>query len=240
MKYFSGSKEAHNWRSWWMPIVIANPLSSTQLPSCLMVVDSVESKLLMRYLSHTTCSCTQLHIHKIIDIKLTHILPFIFSSFCSWTWRMGMRSMLCCTKLVVLWKQVINAWWRANLLGHAVVVGSWDCWQWTYLFGSCFAISALTKSFDSNCTILLGLDLQCLVCWDMAPHSSCSLPPYVSMCSCSLPPYFSMCSCSLPPYFSMCYLSQWLRALKGNVLSDLLECIGKYVGGNQSAFRPMK
>jgi hypothetical protein len=124
MKYFSGSKEAHNWRSWWMPIVIANPLSSTQLPSCLMVVDSVESKLLMRYLSHTTCSCTQLHIHKIIDIKLTHILPFIFSSFCSWTWRMGMRSMLCCTKLVVLWKQVINAWWRANLLGHAVVVGS--------------------------------------------------------------------------------------------------------------------
>jgi hypothetical protein len=42
-----------------------------------------------------------------------------------------------------------------------------------------------------------------LVCWDMAPHSSCSLPPY-----------FSMCSCSLPPYFSMCYLSQWLRALK--------------------------
>ena len=223
MKYFSGSKEAHNWRSWWMPIVIVNPLSSTQLPSCLMVVVSAESKLLMRYLSHTTCSFTRLHIHKIIDIKLTHILPFIFSSFCSWTWRMGMRSTQCCTKLVALWKQVINAWWRANLLGHAVVVGSWDWWQWTYLFRSCFAISALTKSFDSNCTILLGLDLQCLVCWDMAPHSSCS-----------------PCVLVLSLLTSPCFIYQWLRALKGNVLSDLLECRGKYVGGDQSAFHLMK
>lgn len=51
MKYSSGSREALNWRSWWTRIVIGNLLSSTPSLSCLMVVASVQSRLLMRSLS---------------------------------------------------------------------------------------------------------------------------------------------------------------------------------------------
>lgn len=52
MKFSSGSKEAHSWRSSWMLIVTDNLWTSTRLHSCLMVVVFGENKPLMRYLSH--------------------------------------------------------------------------------------------------------------------------------------------------------------------------------------------
>ena len=102
MKFSSGSKEAHNWRSLWMHIAIDSLWISTQLPSCLMVAACDASKLLTRYnilflsLTHTI---THTNGHVQIGICSMHNEISYFSCF-SLKWRMVMRLMLCCTKLV--------------------------------------------------------------------------------------------------------------------------------------------
>lgn len=75
MRFSSGSKEAPNWRSLWMHIVIDNLWSLTRLPSCLMAAVSEQSKPLMRYLAPS------LHIYTERDPYTN----FVFNDFW-WPW----------------------------------------------------------------------------------------------------------------------------------------------------------